>query len=403
MGQRDPTVPGRRAYASAILIVLSVVVGCSVVVLDAHQSADIGWPAVTPARDYWPTAGWRSSAPDDQGVDPALPTQIEFQVARGYPQVRSVLVIRHGRLIHERYWHGLDETSGHDVGSVTKTVIGVLIGVALADGVLKSTNQTLGELLADELPAGADPSLTRVTVKQLLTMTSGLAGDDEAFNGDPRLHDSMLQSPDWVRHILGQPLATEPGEHFAYSNASSHLLSVIVAKASHQPTMDYARAHLLAPLGIETDGALEPMITGGVDAAVARACQSAKVAWMRDPQGYHYGASTLRLTARDLAKLGYLYLNGGRWQDLQLVSADYVSDATSPAGPSPNLFMGFGWHWWVAVENGHRTFSARGEGGQYIYVVPVLDLVTVITSDADISGADPKILIARTIVPAVRR
>jgi CubicO group peptidase (beta-lactamase class C family) len=125
------------------------------------------------------------------------------------------------------------------------------------------------------------------------------------------------------------------------------------------------------------------------------------VAWPVDPQGYHFGAGFLRLPARDLAKFGYLYLNGGRWDGNQLIPADYVTAATSVSGSSPNLSMGYGWHWWVAVEEGHHTFSARGLGGQFIYVVPDLDLVVVITSDVETSGVDPKILITRTILPAV--
>ena len=126
------------------------------------------------------------------------------------------------------------------------------------------------------------------------------------------------------------------------------------------------------------------------------------MAWPVDPQGYHFGGGLLRLPARDLAKFGYLYLNGGRWEDKQLIPADYVAAATSPSGSTPNLTKGYGWHWWVATEDGHRTFRAQGYGGQFIYVVPDLDLVAVITSDPDTSGPDPKILITRTIVPAVR-
>ena len=168
-----------------------------------------------------------------------------------------------------------------------------------------------------------------------------------------------------------------------------------------QSTLEFARAKLFGPLGIRTDGALEQVLSDQVDAATLEAYQRASVAWPVDPQGYNYGAAFLRLPARDLAKLGYLYLNGGNWDGQQLIPADYVQAATSPYGSSPNLSMGYGWHWWVAVEGGHRTFSARGDGGQFIYVVPDLDLVTVVTGDPETSGLDPRIMILRTIVPAV--
>ena len=249
------------------------------------------------------------------------------------------------------------------------------------------------------IPEGADPRFATVTVGQLLTMTSGLAGDDDAAGADSALEKAMIESRDWVRHILGRRLEHEPGDRFAYSNASSHLLSAIVADASRQSTFDFARTKLFGPLGIQTAGALEPRV-GPIPPAVLAAYDKAGIAWIRDPQGYHYGASTLRLSAQDLAKLGYLYLNGGRWDGKQVVPAEFVATATSPAGSSPNLSSGYGWHWWVATEHGHRVFLARGFGGQFVYVVPHLDLMAVITSDAETSGADPKILIARTIVPA---
>jgi CubicO group peptidase (beta-lactamase class C family) len=351
-------------------------------------------------RDYWPTAGWRTATPEDQGIDPKALAEIEGQVAAAYGQVRSVLIVRHGYLVYEHYWHGLDHTNGHDVRSVTKSVVGALVGIAIAEGKIKGLEQTVGELLAAQLPKDADPRMAGVTLKQLLTMTSGLAGDDESSGGDPRIEDAMVKSPDWVRHILSRRLETEPGTHFAYSNATSHLLSAIVANVSGQSTLAYARAKLFEPLGIRADKAFEPALNK-VDAATLNAYDRASVAWPVDPQGYNYGAAYLRLPSRDLAKFGYLYLNGGQWDGNQLIPADYVAAATSPAGRSPNLSMGYGWHWWVAVEEGHRTFSARGRGGQFIYVVPDLDLVAVITSDLQRSGVDPKILINRTIVPAV--
>jgi len=164
-----------------------------------------------------------------------------------------------------------------------------------------------------------------------------------------------------------------------------------------------ARAKLFEPLGIRTAGAFEPVLDESVDDATLAAYDRASVAWPVDPQGHHFGASYLRLPVRELAKLGHLYLNGGQWDGHQLVPVDFVTAATSPRGRSPNLSMGYGWHWWVAVEDGHHTFSARGRGGQFIYVVPDLDLVAVITSDVGRSGADPRVLITRTILTSVTR
>jgi CubicO group peptidase (beta-lactamase class C family) len=353
-------------------------------------------------RDYWPTAGWRTAAPDEQGMDPAVVGELDAKVPDRYPQVRSVLVVRHGYLVYERYWQGVGPSDGHDVRSVTKSVVSALVGIALRDRHLQGLDQTVGELLVNHLPATADPRLRRVTLKQLLTMTSGLAGDDSSLGGDDQLFDRLFQSRDWVRHILSRQLVSKPGAEFAYSSAGSHLLSAIVADASGQSALDLARTQLFAPLGIAADHALEPTIrhwppTQAELAAFGRA----PVAWPRDPQGYHVGGAFLKLPARDLAKFGYLYLNGGRWDHTQVVPAEYVAASTRPQSHPPRGPGEYGYQWWVTNETGHDSFRAMGFGGQLIQVIPELDLVVVITCDPDQERFDAPNLVGETIVPAV--
>jgi CubicO group peptidase (beta-lactamase class C family) len=352
-------------------------------------------------RDYWPTAGWRTAAPAEQGVDPAVLDDLDAIVPAGYPSVRSVLVVRHGYLVVERYRQGIEASDGHDVRSVTKSFVSALVGIALGDGKLKGLDQTVEELPADHLPATADPRLRQATVEQLLTMTSGLAGDDATVGGDDRIVEHMFHSPDWVRHILSRRLDRAPGEDAAYSSATSHLLSAIVADATGQSTLAFARAKLFAPLGIAADDALEPTIrhwppTPAQDEAYERA----SVAWPRDPQGYHFGFGGLRLPARDLAKFGYLYLNGGRWDGTQVVPGDYVAASTRPQS-EPGGPGDYGYQWWVTNETGPGSFRAQGYGGQLIQVIPNLDLVVVITSDVNQESHDPSKLVRAVIIPAV--
>jgi len=342
-------------------------------------------PATPVQRDYWPTAGWRTATPAAEGMDPAVLAAIPGNVSGLYPQVRSVLVVRHGYLVYERYWQGVTAADGQDVRSVTKSFVSALVGIALGDGNLKGLDQTVGELLAAHLPNDNDPRLGRVTVEQLLTMTSGLAGDDQSLGGDPGAMQRLALSRDWVGHILGQRLATDPGTGFAYSNGTSHLLSAIVADASGQSTLAFARAKLFRPLGIASAKALEPVWEALPSQATVQAYERASVAWPKDPQGYHTGFSSLKLPPRDLAKFGYLYLNGGRWDGRQVVPADYVAASTRqhssppPDGPAE----GYGYQWWVTSQAGHPRFLAVGYGGQFIQVVPDLDLVVVITSDTN--------------------
>ncbi|WP_250031437.1 serine hydrolase domain-containing protein [Paractinoplanes maris] len=336
----------------------------------------------------WPTTDWSEAEPQTQGVDPAAMAQLDKQVADTFTEVRSVVVVRHGYVVHERYWHGLSVGSGHDVRSVTKSVVGTLVGIALAEGKIKSLDQTVGELLA-----APESPLAGVTVRHLLTMTSGLAGD-------PAGEDDMLTSPNWVRQILSRRLIVEPGTRFSYSSASSHLLSAIVATTTGGSTLDYARAKLFEPLGIDTSKAYEPVFGGQVDGATLAAYDRSAVAWPVDPQGVHYGAAFLRLPSRELAKIGYLYLHGGRWDDRQIVPADWVTASTSRTGLPPDVESGYGLHWWFETIDGARAFSAVGYGGQYIYVVPALDLVVVLTNNPD-AGPGPESLLTGTIVPAV--
>jgi CubicO group peptidase (beta-lactamase class C family) len=352
-------------------------------------------------RDYWPTAGWRTAAPAEQGMDPAVLDDVDTQVPESYPQVRSVLVVRHGYLVYERYWQGVAASDGHNSYSVTKSFTSALVGIALGDGKLKGLDQTVEELLANHLPATADPRLRRVTVQQLLTMTSGLAGDDSSLGGDDPLFDRMFQSRDWVRHILSQRLVSEPGTEFAYSSASSHLLSAIVADATGQSTLDVARTQLFTPLGITADRAHEPAIRHWpLTPAELEAYEQASVAWPSDPQGYHFGGAFLKLPARDLAKLGYLYLNGGRWDGRQVVPIDFVAASTRPQSDPSRGPGDYGYQWWVTNETGHDSFRAMGFGGQLIQVIPELDLVVVITSDPGQEHSDPANLVG-TIAAAV--
>jgi CubicO group peptidase (beta-lactamase class C family) len=311
-------------------------------------------------------------------------------------------VVRHGYLVVERYWQGVDASDGHNSYSVTKSFVSALVGIALGDGKLKGLDQTVEELLGAHLPATADPRLRQVTVQQLLTMTSGLASDDSSLGGDDPLFDRMFQSRDWVRHILSQRLVSEPGTEFAYSSASSHLLSAMVADATGQSTLDVARTQLFTPLGITADRVHEPSIRHWpLTKAELEAYEQASVAWPSDPQGYHFGGAFLKLPARDLAKLGYLYLNGGRWDGAQVVPADFVAASTRPQSDAHVGPGRYGYQWWVTNETGHDSFRAMGFGGQLIQVIPELDLVVVITSDPGQEHSDPANLVGTTIVPAV--
>ena len=301
-------------------------------------------------RDYWPTDGWRAAAPEAHGIDPAALAAVDARVPSETPDLSALLVVRHGYLVFERSYNGYDPAEPINVRSVTKSVTGALIGIALAEGHISGLDQTVGELIPDRIPPDADPRVADVTLEQLLEMTSGLAWD--AGSDWP----TLTASDDWVALTLGQPVVGVPGQTYVYNTGGSHLLSVIVEAATGQDAEEYARDKLFGPLGIEPGD------------------------WPRSPQGEPSGGSGLELTARDMAKLGYLFLNQGSWDGEQIVPADYALAATTyqSAGDATGGWANYGYQWWItATDFGYPAYFALGYGGQHIFVVPALDLVVV--------------------------
>jgi len=313
-------------------------------------AAPVAAQTVPPVRDGWPTDDWQTGAPERHGVDPATLAAVDARVPDETPDLSELLVVRDGVVVFERSYGGHNAAESIDVRSVTKSVIGALVGIALDEGALSSLDQTVGEVIPDRIPAGADPLVAEITIQQLLTMTSGLAWDNHTD------YQTLIASDDWVALTLGLPVVGVPGETYVYNSGGSHLLAVMVAAATGEDPADYAAAKLFGPLGI-TPGD-----------------------WARSPQGERIGGFGMKLTARDMAKLGFLFLNDGRWDGEQIVPEEYVRASTTwqSAGDSTGGFAAYGYQWWVtATDAGYPAYFALGYGGQHIYVVPDLDLVVV--------------------------
>jgi len=214
-----------------------------------------------------------------------------------FEHVRAISVTVDARPVFERYYHSTAATTGN-VFSVTKSVMSMLIGIALDERRLRSVEQTLAELLpkyAAVMPA----QVKAITLRQVLTMTAGLPADPPDLPG-------FVRTADWVAGILREGTQQPPGTSFTYSSAGSHLLSAILRQASGGSILGYAREKLFTPLGISTIPAAEPVAREENLAAYNRA----RFAWPTDPQGNYVGFTFLKLTARDMDKLGRLWLNG---------------------------------------------------------------------------------------------
>jgi CubicO group peptidase (beta-lactamase class C family) len=290
-----------------------------------------------------------------------------------YEDVRAVLVTVDGRLVVERY-SGSSAEATHDVASVTKSVMSLLVGIALNEGHLGSVEQTVGELLPD-YAASMSAEVASVALQELLTMTAGLPDVEDV---PPR----ALLEGDPVARIVSRPLVSPPGEVFTYSSVGSHLLSAILGEATGRSTLEYAREALFDPLGIETEPAAQPLLTDFPEKLPDY--EAARFAWPVDGQGRHLGFCCLKLSATDMLTLGQLMLAGGRWNGEQVVPADWVTESTrrhiDTAGLNPAA-ESYGYQWWVTTADGHPAYAALGFGGQVLAVVPELDLVMVVATE----------------------
>ena len=305
---------------------------------------------VPPPDDDW-TGDWQLVPADQAGLDGERLEQAVEDIG-ALEGVQGVLVARNGRLVAERYFRGSAGRRPHNMKSASKSVLSALAGLAVENGVLE-----LDQPIADLLPeaAGLDnPGKQSITVRHLLTMTSGL--ESTSFGN----YGSWVASRNWVRAALERPLQAEPGTRFAYSTGGTHLLSATLARAAGRSTHDFARGHLFDPLGIRHS------------------------AWARDRQGIHVGGNNLSLLPRDMLKFGQLYLNRGRWAGEQLLPWQWVDESTRPglAGPRGRgrIYGGYGYLWWLRGPRERGAYIASGYGGQYIYVSPAEDLVVVIIS-----------------------
>ena len=301
---------------------------------------------------------------------PAAPTVVNnslvdmaFAQARQEPNLTSLVVARNGIIERQEYFHGGGLDTAQHIWSVTKSVLALTVGAALDCGCLRSLDQTLGELLGPSLVS--DPQKAAITLRHLLTMTSGLDFPEMAsYASGPSLWVAWLAAPDQVAWVLARPLTAMPGQRFEYGSGTIHLASVGLTRACGTSTATLAEAAVFAPLGIPHRS------------------------WETDHQGYNNGGGGLELSPRDMQAIGDLVLNNGQYQGGQVVSASWVRAMTSSqvstgAGmPTP----AYGYAWWTGQASGAQFALAHGWGGQFIMVVPAKRLVVTAAATASALG-----------------
>ena len=315
---------------------------------------------------------WRIEAQTAVSIDPKPLCALIDNLETLKPNIHSVLVVRRGSLVFEHYRRGVDQRLGralgevaygpdvkHDVRSVSKSVVSLLIGIALDRKLIANIDESVFTFFP-QYASLRTPAKERISLRHLLTMSSGIAWNQnipytDAQNSERR----MTRAPDPYRYVLEQPLMEEPGKVWNYSSGSTVLLAGVLQRTSGKWLVKFARDELFIPLGI-TD-----------------------LEWVQMPGSGEFAAAYgLRLRPRDMAKLGQLVISHGIWKGKPIVSAEWLKEATMGRFPVDTAY--YGYQWWISSSHVNAKkidwFEAFGLGGQRIIIVPSLDLVVVFTT-----------------------
>jgi len=308
--------------------------------------------------------------------------------AGGFPNLHSVVIQQGDKRVAEWYFSGTDERRGeplgqvifnagtlHDVRSVTKSIVALLFGIARDEGLVTTLDAPILEYFPDH--AGlASPDLAKIRLHHVLSMTSGLAWDEQTYPyTDPRNSETAMDlAGDKVRHILTQPVTAPPGEVFRYSGGDVALVGELISRVAKMPLEKFAEARLFTPLGI------------------------ASYDWLKDATGKPIAASGLRLTPSDMMKIGQLVRDGGRHQGKQLISKEWIDlslASHTPPAARKACSIQYGYFWWLMPACDNRKhpawYAAIGNGGQRIMTIPAAGVIVVTTSGNYNSAAGDKV------------
>jgi CubicO group peptidase (beta-lactamase class C family) len=353
MGPRDRLTT--RLHRHPLLVVAVVALLTATVAGCGPSAAELA------AVDYAPEAGgdWQVSTPEEQGLDPKLLAQL-YHNAADVESIRGLLVVKGGKLIGEGYFNGGSVERMDNRHSVTKSYTSALVGLALEQGCLSSVDQKMIDFFPELDDQVKDPRKKQMTLQQMLQMRAGYPWEEST----PELFE-LLYAGFRPSNLVDVPLVYDPGTDMQYSNLTSHLLGVIVARACETDLKSFAEEHLFGPLDTEPGF------------------------WQTDWEGNYLGHSDLHLTARDMAKFGLMALDDGVYQGKQIVPADWVRECFQTYSEDAWKFRvgrnwrdpEYGYQWWSIRAGDHRYNMAWGHGGAQIALLDELDMVIVVTTD----------------------
>ena len=312
---------------------------------------------------YWPTEGWRTSKPEEVGMNSEKLVKAFEYAARPRFKTDGLVVIRKGHIVGEAYFGNFRINKKHISHSMAKSFTSTLIGIAIDKGLIKGLDEKICQYYGEWDCDDEDDTRSRITIRHAMTLTSGLEWHEDWSKWDPATNDALKMgaSGHFMKYMSERDGLHEPGKRFYYSTGDPMLLSRVIQVATGMTAFEFARQNLFKPLNIT------------------------KVRWDKDQDGYTATAWGLHTTVRDYAKLGYLFLNKGRWEDTQIVSEEWVKNSTK-TDPSVAMWRAYGHLWHVNLPmrlNAYGSkipadgYMAEGVLGQNIFIIPSKDLIIV--------------------------
>ena len=308
-------------------------------------------------RDYWPTEHWFNTTPEEQGLRLADLDRIDTSISENDIALHSVLVIKNGYIVYEKYYSYWSQYMAHTIQSCTKSVMSALIGIAIDKGYIDNVSQRVIDFFPGYTIDNLDSRKENITLYHLLTMSSGLEWHEVDIPYSDPANDlfAMYRSDNMWQYVLDRPMEHDPGDQWSYNSGGIELLGGIIQHTTGYSVTEFVEEFLFDPIGI---GSFQ---------------------WWRVPASNQYGCSGgLYLKPRDMARFGYLYLNNGTWNGTQIVSSDWVNVSTPPQYDTGGWYT-YGYTWWSIP--GNTFYEATGHYEQKIYILPEQDMVVVFTGD----------------------
>ena len=330
--------------------------------------------------------GWEISSPSNEGVDTNKITAMMNNIlADDLPNIHSVLLVKNGKLILEEYFNGYSREIKPIIASVTKSITSILIGIAIDKQMIASVNQRVYDFFPEYGGTSWIDQKYEINLKHVLTMTAGVDWDEITFlHPHPKNPNTLMYKSDHpIGYVLDKKQIDQPGSRWRYNSGLTVLLGGIVKNTTGLYADKFAEQYLFRPMGIED------------------------YLWLKHPDGTIYTHGELFLKPRDMAKIGYMMLNQGKWENKQIISQEWIQESTRE---HIDTFKGYryGYQWrcgkTLICDQEIEAFWASGTGGQKIYVFPKLDLVVVFTSKIfgnDSGHGRNESLLANFIIPAV--